>query len=244
MFLLTNIKSKKPIKIKKKCNRTLLMAGRKVAQEHVAPVQYFAFEGDEIRPESFIPLQTFTFELERPSENFVQQDSSAAQDPPKKQHWPKREVLIESQVLPPLKKDARKPCDFYDLETMFSEDVLREAASYKGEVDPSLSKYKNVVFRSIANSLLSQLRGEPKCPIRSLKRCVDMRTELGRDRVLVLLLVLLLMLNDWELQICEIPLKTKRLKALLLAIGCKVSKGVATLAKAPQGAVRKRLLTR
>lgn len=243
MFLMTNIKTKKPLQIAVVCSRTILKSKTKMSREAITPVCYFAFAGDKIKPSSFVPLKVFTFETTRPQavEKQLQarvSDAKAMRSLPAKS----RRVVLESQVLPELDRSAASPKDFYRLELMFPPEVIDEAARYNGPVDPHIVECKDIMKRNIINGLLRLLDPEPKYVLKSLKVLVGHRVDQWkRDRVTVLALILLLMVNNWKLKLENVPLKTKKLREFLSLVGCKIVNGTAILCREPRFETKRQL---
>lgn len=243
MFLITNIKTKKPLQITVVCSRTILRSKSKTSREAITPVRYFVFAGDEIKPPNFVPLKVFTFETIRPKEKEEQlqtRDSGAKNT--RSLSVKSRKLVLESQVLPELNRNAARPKDFYQLDLMFPAEVIEEASAYKGPVDPLVVECKDIQKRNIINGLLRLLDPKPKYVLKSLKMLVGHRVdEWKRDKVTVLALILLLMVNGWKLKLERLPLKTKKLKLFLSLIGCKVVDGTAVLCKEPRFETQRQL---
>lgn len=242
MFLITNIKTKKPLQVKVVCSRTTLRSRSKTSREAITPVRYFAFAGDEIKPSSFVPLKVFTFETIRHKEEEQLQARDSGAKSARSLTAKGTKLVLESQVLPELNRNATKPKDFYQLDLMFPAEVIKEAAAYKGPVDPLVLEYKDIEKRNIINGLLRLLDPKPKYVLKSLKMLVGNRVdEWKRDRVIVLVLILLLMVNGWKLKLERLPLKTKKLRLFLSLIGCKIADGTAVLCKEPRFETQRQL---
>lgn len=241
--MMTNIKTKKPLRITVVCSRTTLQSKNKTSREAITPVRYFAFAGHDIKPSKFIPLKVFTFELIRRNETEEQLQACAPAAKSATKHAVKgKSIVLESQVLPELDKSATKPMDFYRMDLMFTTEVMEEAAQYVGSVDPSIAECKDAQKRNIINGLLRLLDPKPKYVLKSLKALVGHRVdEWARDKIVVMILILLLMVNDWKLKLDKIPLKTKKLRVLLGLVGCRIVDEVAVLCRKPRFETRKQL---
>lgn len=239
---MTNIKTKKPLQITVVCNRTVLRSKNKTSREAITPVRYFSFTGDEIKPLSFVPLKVFTFETTRSKGIDEQQTRVSDTNGTRNLSAKSRKVVLESQVLPELNRNATSPKDFYQLDLMFPAEVIEEAAKYKGPVDPLIMECKDIEKRNIINGLLRLLDPKPKYVLKSLKMLVGHRIdEWKRDKVTVLVLILLLMINNWSFKLESIPLKTKKLNVFLGLIGCKVVDGTAVLCREPRFETKRQL---
>eukprot|EP00866_Antonospora_locustae_P000390 jgi/Antlo1/390/2599 len=101
---------------------------------------------------------------------------------------------------------------------------------------------KDIEKRNIINGLLRLLDPKPKYVLKSLKMLVGHRIdEWKRDKVTVLVLILLLMINNWSFKLESIPLKTKKLNVFLGLIGCKVVDGTAVLCREPRFETKRQL---
>ena len=242
MFLLTNIETDKPLTVHHEGEQRVLCGCGKVSREQKTHAKYYAFTGIPVNPRNFTELKVLLFEKPTPEPAKDSQDirmqSISSQEIPRK----RRIITIKTQVLPVLNENASRPKDFYHLDCMFSEDVLYEARNYEGNVHNCMRCCENTVIRNLG-SLLLFILGDMHCAIpKAVAATFSAANSFERDRLMVLILILMLMGNDWQVSLENIPFHTRKLREFLMVIGCRISRGVAILCKKPKHKIQKRQL--
>ncbi|KCZ81280.1 hypothetical protein H312_01276 [Anncaliia algerae PRA339] len=230
MYFLHNIKTDKPLEVKKISKRTHLSSENMKSKESIIPYNLFYFEGEKIQKHNFVPAKHFLFlpkttagfEGEVSSNQFlIKKKKKAKIDEPKK---PSKNVEIYSQVLPPLNTESLTNEGYFDVKKMISKKLYK-----------SIDKYDCLEAKNINEKILHFFKEADKKNFlnEEIKNEFGLRSRLNDDRIKVMIVIFTLMRNNWSCKLEKFS-GIRKLQEYCNLLGCKIIDGRVKLVSKPK----------